>query len=627
MTAIFVNNAVEIGCLLITVLIFILISLTRTALSRRNRLFKMNLVCFGNSCVSSIIYNVLLPLFQEDKISEFFIYFVHNSFYINLLVMFVLYITYISDLFNVSKKNLKVLKILKWCIFIIASAIILTSNFTHFGFYIVDGEIHRNVLVNGVALGYLLDILVITYVVIKYRRTMVKEIYWMLVSIIAISVMVMVLQEIYLDGMFTTITFLFPIIAIFYCLHSISYDLNTGTVGLDFMAYEIKTNRVYGFVFLSLLDFREDNMPDEMKQYLLHFNAQFFKKYKICKFREGDLILIYNSQKEHPNLKALEEQFKKVYEKFEINYKVLVDEACSLNKIDQLKAYCNYIVGKKSDNSYYYATEEDRNDFIRQQIILEQLQDIRSKADLDDERILAFCQPVLNKNTGRFTTGEALMRLNLPEIGMVYPDEFITLAEKNNLLHPLSNIILNKTCRAIRTFMDKGYDVDRISVNYSIDEFNKNSFKKEFFDIIDKNDVPVEKIAIELTESQDSYDFDKVYENMRALGNYNIKFYLDDFGTGYSNFERLSKLPFDIVKFDKSLLASMKKNDSSKYLVTNMSKMFKDIGYNILFEGVEDTDDEKVCTNLGFDYLQGYKYSKPIAIGEIEPFLEKTECS
>lgn len=58
-------------------------------------------------------------------------------------------------------------------------------------------------------------------------------------------------------------------------------------------------------------------------------------------------------------------------------------------------------------------------------------------------------------------------------------------------------------------------------------------------------------------------------------------------------------------------------------MVTNMSKMFKDIGYNILFEGVEDNDDENICSNLGFDYLQGYKYSKPIAIEEIGQFLKK----
>lgn len=102
--------------------------------------------------------------------------------------------------------------------------------------------------------------------------------------------------------------------------------------------------------------------------------------------------------------------------------------------------------------------------------------------------------------------------------------------------------------------------MERISVNYSIDEFNKNGFKREFFDIIEKNNIPVEKIAIELTESQDSYDFEKVYENMHILSNYNIKFYLDD---------------------------------------------------------------ENVCSRLGFDYLQGYKYSKPVAIEELEQFLEK----
>ncbi len=623
MTAIFVNNAVEIGCLLIAFLIFILISLTRTASSLRDRLFKLNLFCFGNSCISSIVYNGLMPAFTQGKISEVYIYLVHNSFYINLLVMFVLYITYISDLFNIRKRKLKIINMLKWCIFSISSVFILTSNFTHFGFYIADGKIYRNVFFNGVVVGYALDMLVILFIVIKHRKTMVKEIYGMLLSIISISVVIMLLQEIFLDGKFTVLTFLFPIIALFYCLHSIAYDLNTGTVGLDFLANEIKNARSYGFVYLYLSDFNVVKMTDDFKYNLLHFNRRFFKKYKIYKFRENSLILVYNSQKEQPDFAGIEKQFKNIYEKFEVDYKVLIDEDCRLDTVDQLRAYCEYTVGNTQENSFAYADAAGKNDFSRKQFVLEQLKDIRDKADLNDDRVLVFCQPVLNKKTGCFSTGEALMRLALPEIGMLYPDEFIPLAEKYDLLHPMSNIILNKTCIAIRDYLDKGYEVERISVNYSISEFNKNSFRKEFLGIIEKNNIPIDKIAIELTESQDSYDFEKVHENMNKLSNYNIKFYLDDYGTGYSNFERLIKLPFDIVKFDKSLLVSMKKSASSKYMVTNMSKMFKDIGYSILFEGVEDLDDENVCLNLGFDYLQGYKYSKPVAIEKIGPFLGK----
>lgn len=623
MTAIFVNNAIEIGCLLIVLLIFILISLTRTASSLRDRLFKINLVCFGNSCVSSIIYNVIEPLFKQGRISEFYIYFVHNAFYINLLVMFLLYIAYISDLFNISKANIRIINILKWCILLISSAIILTSNFTHLGFYIIEGEIHRDLLINGVALGYSLDMLVILYIVVKYRKTMVTEIYRMLMSIISISVVIMVLQEIYLEGKFTVLTFLFPIIAIFYCLHAIAYDLNTGTVGLDFLANVIRNANSFGFIFLFLTDFKVEKMTDEFKHNLLHFNSHFFKKYKIYSFGDNNFILVYNNRREQPDFGGIEKQFKHVYEKFEMDYKVFADDDCRLDTVEKLRAYCNYAISKMQDNSFVYASEKIKNDFLRQQVILEQLQDIRNKADLNDERVIVFCQPVLNRNTGKFTTGEALMRLKLPKIGMIYPDEFIPLAEQNELLHPMSNIILNKTCMAIREFMDKGYAVERISVNYSINEFNKSGFKKEFLEIIKNNNIPTDKIAIELTESQDSYDFDKVQDNMNTLGNYNVKFYLDDYGTGYSNFERLIKLPFDIVKFDKSLLVSMKKSDSSKYMVTNMSKMFKEIGYNILFEGVEDTDDENVCSNLGFDYLQGYKYSRPVAIEELEQFWVK----
>ncbi len=134
---------------------------------------------------------------------------------------------------------------------------------------------------------------------------------------------------------------------------------------------EIKTGRTYGFIYLRLLDFKVEKMADEMKQSLLHFNTHFFKKYRIYKFRENDFILVYNSQKEQPDLKLLETQFKGAYEKFDIDYKVLVDVDCRIDTIDKLRAYCDYIVGSKPDNSYTYASEESKNDFIRQQVVLQ----------------------------------------------------------------------------------------------------------------------------------------------------------------------------------------------------------------------------------------------------------------
>ena len=151
------------------------------------------------------------------------------------------------------------------------------------------------------------------------------------------------------------------------------------------------------------------------------------------------------------------------------------------------------------------------------------------------------------------------------------------------------------------------------------------NFCDDVIQIIEKNGIPFDKIAIELTETRNEKDFlmmKSVVERLQELG---IKFYLDDFGTGYSNFERIIGLPIDIIKFDRSLTILASKNDESKFMVGSFSEIFKKADYQILFEGVEDEHDETQCINMNAQYLQGYKYSKPIPMENLKEFLERKE--
>ena len=215
------------------------------------------------------------------------------------------------------------------------------------------------------------------------------------------------------------------------------------------------------------------------------------------------------------------------------------------------------------------------------------------------------------------------MRLQLPELGMVFPDQFIPLAEKHDYIHVLSKIILNKTCRHIKQLEAEGYMLERVSINFSIQELRLESFCNDVVTIIKENGVPYDKIAVELTESRNEKDFHlvkSIMENLQGLG---IKFYLDDFGTGYSNVARIIELPIDIIKFDRSLTILASKNDESRFMVGNFSEIFKKADYQILFEGVEDEHDEMQCIDMKAMYLQGYKYSKPIPMEQLTEFLEK----
>ena len=102
-----------------------------------------------------------------------------------------------------------------------------------------------------------------------------------------------------------------------------------------------------------------------------------------------------------------------------------------------------------------------------------------------------------------------------------------------------------------------------------------------------------------------------------------IKIYLDDFGTGYSNMERIMNLPFDIIKFDRSLVIASQSDERSEEIVGKLAGMFAELHYAVLYEGVEDKDDEKRCINMHASYLQGYKYSRPIPITELKNFFSQ----
>ncbi len=267
--------------------------------------------------------------------------------------------------------------------------------------------------------------------------------------------------------------------------------------------------------------------------------------------------------------------------------------------------------------------ETDSTAARKQQYILNELKDIHQKNDLNDERILVYCQPVYNIRNKCYDTAEALMRLKLDKIGMVFPDQFIPIAEENNYIHTMSRIILHKTCMQVKTLLSLGFTVKRISVNFAISEMHDAGFCSEVKDIISSSGIPYEKIAFELTETQDEDDFKILKSKIEELQEQGIKFYLDDFGTGYSNFLRIMELPFDIIKFDRSLVIAAMNSIKSETIVSYLAHMFSDMNYSVLYEGIETEQDEQKCMNMCAKYLQGYKYSRPIPIEQLTEYFQK----
>jgi len=367
--------------------------------------------------------------------------------------------------------------------------------------------------------------------------------------------------------------------------------------------------------------------PPEIQQVIRAFAHEFFKGAVLFQISSGRMALVIRNDK-NPDYqeggRRMLENFFKAYSKFHLDYKIVY-----LPMEDEISAKHDYLrfiqfVEKSMDiNSVMLAGEQEFADFHRMNYVLSQLEDIKKKGDLNDPRIEVYCQPVLNIATGKYDTAEALMRMKLPETGMVFPDVFIPIAEENNYIHTLSMIILFKTCLHIKKMLARGYYVQRISVNFSVSELRDPTFCEDVNRIIHDVGIPHEKIAIEITESQNESEFRFVKERINELREDGIKFYLDDFGTGYSNFERIMELPFDIIKFDRSLVIACGSDKKSEKMVSHLAGMFAAMDYAVLYEGIENEADEEKCIRMSAKYLQGYKYSKPIPIEDLTNWFDK----
>ena len=145
--------------------------------------------------------------------------------------------------------------------------------------------------------------------------------------------------------------------------------------------------------------------------------------------------------------------------------------------------------------------------------------------------------------------------------------------------------------------------------------------------IINSNNIMTEHIRLELTESAMFDDFNMVIHNMEKLNESGIKFYLDDFGTGYSNLERIIGCPFNTIKFDKTLLYKSLDNSAVSDIVSHLTSVFKEQGFVLLIEGVENEEQASYSIDKGFDYIQGYKYAKPQPVINLKDYFDKLEKS
>lgn len=231
-------------------------------------------------------------------------------------------------------------------------------------------------------------------------------------------------------------------------------------------------------------------------------------------------------------------------------------------------------------------------------------------------------QPQVQLKSGKIVGAEALIRWNSKEIGMVYPNKFIPIAENTDMIIPIGKWVLEEACKNLSLWREK-YNKDiTIAVNISPVQFKKSDMYKTIKETLQKYTLPGHCLEIEITEGvliDNIYDIQKQLKSIRDLG---VKIAMDDFGTGYSSLSYLRKFNFDKVKIDREFVQDYpeKEDGTLAEIIINLSHSLK---LKVIAEGVETEEQLKFMSQNSCDEVQGYFYSPPVSKEEFERMIEK----
>ena len=246
---------------------------------------------------------------------------------------------------------------------------------------------------------------------------------------------------------------------------------------------------------------------------------------------------------------------------------------------------------------------------------------LRHAAALDQLQLVY--QPLVDLQTGHINGVEALLRWNHPELGAVFPVQFIPLAEESGLIKGLGEWVLRRTCRDIRTWLDKGINVPPVAVNVSPLQFRDNDLIGQVKNALSESRVDPALIYVEVTEGALMDDVHRSESMLRELKDLGLKLSLDDFGTGYSSLSYLKRFPFDKVKIDQSFVRDITTSQSDNVLVKVIISMAHGLGLKVIAEGVETEAQCEILRAHACDEIQGFFFSRPVSAQALEElFIE-----
>jgi diguanylate cyclase (GGDEF)-like protein/PAS domain S-box-containing protein len=282
---------------------------------------------------------------------------------------------------------------------------------------------------------------------------------------------------------------------------------------------------------------------------------------------------------------------------------------------------------KRSDTAMYQAKAAGRNalkfyDPQMQEALEKRIElEAQMRVALLKQQFVLLYQPQVDASRRMFGA-EILLRWNHPQLGLISPTQFITIAEESGLIISIGHWVLFNACQQLKIWeageKTKGI---QLAVNVSARQFRQAGFVEEIKNILAETGAKPDLLKVELTESVVLDNVEDAIQKMKELRKIGVRFSMDDFGTGYSSLAYLKQLPLTQIKIDQSFVRDIATDQNDAAIVKTIIAMSSTLGLNVIAEGVETEAQFKMLRQYKCKQFQGFLFAKPMFLAEIEKIL------
>ena len=267
-------------------------------------------------------------------------------------------------------------------------------------------------------------------------------------------------------------------------------------------------------------------------------------------------------------------------------------------------------------NSYQFYTAGGTTRALKQLVLESNL-----RGALERSEFVVHYQPQVTIPDFHLVGMEALVRWKHPSLGLLYPSEFVALAEDSGLIIQLGDWVMRAACLQNKAWQDAGLAPMRLSVNFSARQFQQPAFISSVAEILKETNLDPRWLELELTESSIMKEPEQAIEKLHELKLMGIKVAIDDFGTGYSSLNYLKRFPIDTLKIDKTFVSDVCKDPHDTAIVRAIITLGHALDLTVIAEGVETQEQLQYLSSLGCDMVQGFLFSKSLPASVFEELL------